>query len=74
MARIKKQRYPHDYMMSLYKEEERLIRYFCEENNINIINIQDTGSLRRGRRSVGDIDFVIEKDNNLVDLLKKNEK
>ena len=69
MARIKKRRYPHDYMMSLYKEEERLIRYFCEENEINIINIQYTGSLRRDRRRVGDIDFVIETDNN--DLLRE---
>lgn len=64
MSRIKKQRYSHEYMMSLYNEEERLIRYFCDENDINIINIQHTGSLRRGRKSIGDIDFVIETDNN----------
>ena len=35
MSRIKKHRYSHDYMMSLYREEERLIRFFCEENNIS---------------------------------------
>jgi|11BtaG_2_1085332.scaffolds.fasta_scaffold13661_2 DNA polymerase/3'-5' exonuclease PolX len=72
MSRIKKQRYSHEYMMSLYNEEERLIRYFCDENDINIINIQHTGSLRRGNKSVGDIDFVIETDNNslLKEMLK----
>lgn len=72
MARIKKQRHSHQYMMSLYKEEERLIRFFCEENNIKIINIQYTGSLRRGIKTVGDIDFVVETDNNnrLKEILK----
>ena len=72
MSRIKKQRYSHEYMMSLYNEEERLIRYFCDENNIKIINIQHTGSLRRGSKTVGDIDFVIETDNNsqLKEILK----
>lgn len=72
MARIKKQRYSHQYMMSLYKEEERLVRFFCEENNIKIINIQYTGSLRRGIKTVGDIDFVIETDDNkrLKEILK----
>ena len=64
MSRIKKYKYPREYLMSLYKEEERLIRYFCKENNVNVINIQHTGSLRRGRKVVGDIDFVIETDNN----------
>ena len=72
MARIKKQRYSHQYMMSLYNEEERLIKFFCKEHNINIINIQHTGSLRRGNKTVGDIDFVIETDNNkyLKEILK----
>ena len=72
MARIKKKRYSHQYMTSLYKEEERLVRFFCEENNIKIINIQHTGSLRRGNKSVGDVDFVIETDNNerLKEILK----
>ena len=69
MSRIKKYKYPREYLINLYKEEERLIRYFCNENNINVINIQHTGSLRRGRKVVGDIDFVIETDNN--DLLRE---
>ena len=69
MSRIKKYKYPREYLINLYKEEERLIRYFCKEKNVNIINIQPTGSLRRGRKIVGDVDFVIETDNN--DLLRE---
>ena len=52
------------YAQVLYDEEFRKIRNECYQEGIIIENISPAGSLRRGKLSIGDIDLVINTNNN----------
>lgn len=72
--RIKPNKMDYDFADMLYKDEVRKVRNMCYENDIKIINVSPAGSLRRTKRKIGDIDYVINTDNNMLfkKLLIKN--
>ena len=61
--RIKTNRIHYEEAIRLYERaKENLIRV-CENNNIQILDMSSAGSLRRQKKSIGDIDIVIKVDN-----------
>ena len=61
--RIKPNRIPWENANSLYELESKDIVSVLEQNGVQVKNISPAGSLRRGRKTIGDIDVVIEVDN-----------
>lgn len=72
--RIKPNKMTYDYANMLYEEEARKVRNLCFQNNIRIIDMSPAGSLRRRKRTIGDIDYVINTDDNklLKELMVKH--
>ena len=72
--RIKPNKMSYYYANILYEDEARKIRNLCFQNNIKIIDMSVAGSLRRRRKKIGDIDYVINTDNNklLKELMVEN--
>jgi len=61
--RIKPNRMSWESANSLYQLESKDIVFVLEQNGIQVKNISPAGSLRRGRKTIGDLDIVIEVDN-----------
>ena len=61
--RIKPNRIPWESADSLYQLESKDIVFVLEQNGVQVKNISPAGSLRRGRKTIGDLDIVIEVDN-----------
>ena len=61
--RIKPNRIPLVDAVGLYQIESKDITYMLERNNVQVKNISPAGSIRRKRRTIGDMDIVIEVDN-----------
>lgn len=61
--RIKPNRIPWENANSLYQLESKDIVFVLEQNGVEVKNISPAGSLRRGRKTIGDLDIVIEVDN-----------
>lgn len=61
--RIKPNRIPWESANSLYQLESEDIVTVLSRNKVEVKNISSAGSLRRGRKTIGDIDIVIEVDN-----------
>jgi len=61
--RIKHNRISWESANSLYQLESKDIVFVLEQNGIQVKNITPAGSLRRGRKTIGDLDIVIEVDN-----------
>ena len=61
--RIKPNRIPWENADSLYQLESKDIVFVLEQNGVQVKNISPAGSLRRGRKTIGDLDIVIEVDN-----------
>ena len=64
--RIKPNRIPWENADSLYQLESKDIVFVLEQNGVQVKNISPAGSLRRGRKTIGDLDIVIEVDNPLL--------
>ena len=62
--RIKPTRMDYDFAKILYDDEVRKINNECYINGIEILNISPAGSLRRKRKTIGDLDLVINTSNN----------
>lgn len=62
--RIKPNRMDYDFAKILYDDEVRKINNECHLNDIKILNISPAGSLRRKRKTIGDLDLVINTSNN----------
>ena len=62
--RIKPSRMDYDFAKILYDDEVRKINNECYLNGIEILNISPAGSLRRKRKTIGDLDLVINTSNN----------
>ena len=62
--RIKPDRMDYDFAKILYDDEVRKINNECYLSGIKILNISPAGSLRRKRRTIGDLDLVINTSNN----------
>ena len=58
--RIKPNRISWDEANSLYEIERNEIIAILNKNNIDVYNISPAGSLRRKKKSIGDLDIVIE--------------
>ena len=61
--RIKPNRMPWENANSLYQLESKDIISVLNKNGVQVKNISPAGSLRRGRKTIGDLDIVIEVDN-----------
>ena len=61
--RIKPKRISWESANSFYKLESKDIVAVLEKNGVQVKNISPAGSLRRGRKTIGDLDIVIEVDN-----------
>ncbi len=61
--RIKPNRIPWESANSLYQLESEDIVSVLSRNKVEVKNISSAGSLRRGRKTIGDIDIVVEVDN-----------
>lgn len=61
--RIKPNRISWESANNLYQLESKDILIILERNGIQVKNISPAGSLRRGRKTIGDLDIVIEVDN-----------
>ena len=61
--RIKPNRISWESANSLYELESKDIVSILDKNKVKVKNISPAGSLRRGRKTIGDIDIVIEVDN-----------
>lgn len=61
--RIKPNRISWEDADSLYQLESKDIIIVLERNGVQVKNISSAGSLRRGRKTIGDLDIVIEVDN-----------
>ena len=61
--RIKPNRMPWDDANRLYELESKDIIIVLERSGVQVKNISSAGSLRRGRKTIGDLDIVIEVDN-----------
>ncbi len=61
--RIKHNRISWESANSLYQLESKDIVFVLEQNGIQVKNISPAGSLRRGRKTIGDLDIVVEVDN-----------
>ena len=60
--RIKPNRMPWDNANRLYELESKDIIHILESNDVQVKNISPAGSLRTGRKTIGDLDIVIEVD------------
>ena len=60
--RIKPNRIPWDNANRLYELESKDIIHILESNDVQVKNISPAGSLRTGRKTIGDLDIVIEVD------------
>ena len=58
--RIKPNRISWDEANSLYEIEKKELLAVLNNNDIEVYNISPAGSLRRGKKSIGDLDIVIE--------------
>ncbi len=61
--RIKQNRISWESANSLYQLESKDIVFVLEQNGVQVKNISPAGSLRRGRKTIGDLDIVVEVDN-----------
>ena len=61
--RIKPNRIDWENANSLYQLESKDIIVVLNRHGIEVKNISSAGSLRRGRKTIGDLDIVIEVDN-----------
>ena len=61
--RIKPNRISLESANSFYQLESKDIVTVLEKNGVQVKNISPAGSLRRGRKTIGDLDIVIEVDN-----------
>jgi len=61
--RIKPNRIPWENAYSLYQLESEDIVSILSRSKVEVKNISPAGSLRRGRKTIGDLDIVIEVDN-----------
>ena len=61
--RIKPKRIPWESANSFYELESKDIVAVLEKNEVQVKNISPAGSLRRGRKTIGDLDIVVEADN-----------
>jgi DNA polymerase (family 10) len=61
--RIKPNRISWKEADNLYQLESKDIVTVLEQNGVQVKNISPAGSLRRGRKTIGDLDIVIEVDN-----------
>ena len=60
--RIKPNRISLESANSFYQLESKDIVAVLEKNGVQVKNISPAGSLRRGRKTIGDLDIVIEVD------------
>lgn len=60
--RIKPNRIPWESANSLYQLESKDIVSVLRRNKVEVKNISPAGSLRRGRKTIGDLDIVVEVD------------
>ena len=60
--RIKPKRIPWESANSFYELESKDIIAVLEKKGVQVKNISPAGSLRRGRKTIGDLDIVIEVD------------
>ena len=58
--RLKQSRIDYILANKFYQIEKKDILHICKENSIEVKNILPAGSMRRKRKSIGDIDIVIE--------------
>ena len=61
--RIKPNRITWESANSFYQLESKDIVAVLEKNGVQVKNISPAGSLRRGRKTIGDLDIVVEVDN-----------
>ena len=61
--RIKSSRISWEDANRLYQLESKDILIILKRSGVQVKNISPSGSLRRGRKTIGDLDIVIEVDN-----------